>query len=377
MKNILIYTNTHMQIISAIQIRLKIHEQDPVDIVITDHSRGAEKVSGRLSEMGVFRKVYYAQTYFQEFEQNPFSDLGDVVTMGFSLSPKNTFGITEPDYDEIYFFNASILLYPLIDEIFRNNPSVKLVRFEESLASYRSMLTRKGSPRLDAAEKIRKALGKPLIYDLIHAFCCYYPKLLEGQALKNEGAKIFYLNGTHQKSEKEILRIPPLKKSDQTFMEILNRIYEYDVSKERYRKKYIYFSSIDEEGLGETELVLQIADIVGKDNLLIKTHPRDVRTVYEDHGLEVIPGSWVPWEISQLNYDFSEHVFLSLLSNSVLNATAMLGDEIPTWYLWKCVGRSNAWLRGISRDITDVLTGLWKQDLCRCIHIAENLDDFM
>lgn len=368
-----------MQIINAIQIKLKMHEQDHLDIIISDHSRGAEKVSDHLSKTGLFQKVYYVQTYFQEFGQNAVSDLADIITISFSIlkKSKNIFGLTNLNYDEIYFFNASILLYPLIDSVLKINQSVKLVRFEESLASYRYMVTRRESPRLNAVEKIRKSMGKPLIYDLINSYCCYYPGLLAEQMIKNEACECFFGNRNDQKSEKEILQIPLIQKNDKTLIEILNQIYEYNVSKEHYSKKYIYFSSIDETDLGETGLVLKIADIVGKDNLLIKTHPRDVRTVYEDHGLEVFRGSWVPWEISQLNYDFSEHVFLSMLSNSVLNATAMLGDEIPTWYLWNCVGASNAWLTDISRDITDVLNKLWKLDMCKCIHIAQNIHDFI
>ncbi|HEG1241807.1 TPA: hypothetical protein SCN02_002979, partial [Enterococcus faecium] len=58
-----------------------------------------------------------------------------------------------------------------------------------------------------------------------------------------------------------------------------------DIYKE---KKYIFFTSVyDFEGgepVGEYELVCKIADLVGKDNLIVKTHPRDVRTIYKDNG---------------------------------------------------------------------------------------------
>lgn len=43
----------------------------------------------------------------------------------------------------------------------------------------------------------------------------------------------------------------------------------------------------------------------------------------------------------QLNYDFSNHVFLTLSSGSVLNASAILGDSIPTYYLYLYVKTRN------------------------------------
>ena len=70
------------------------------------------------------------------------------------------------------------------------------------------------------------------------------------------------------------------------------------------------------------------------DNLLIKVHPRDNTGEFEKSGLNVYPGSDVPWEAIQLNYDFSNHVFLTCTSNSILSVDVMLEKGPEVYFLY-------------------------------------------
>ena len=179
---------------------------------------------------------------------------------------------------------------------------------------------------------------------------------------------------------KNFLSIPYLQREDKSLIDILNKIYKYNEKNVQYKAKYIYFSTssdIDGFNIGETELVMKIANMVGKENLLAKTHPRDRRKIYEDNGLTVIQEAGVPWEVIQLNHDFRGHIFLSMASGSVLSATAMLGDNIATWYLWNCVRDNNKWLRENIKRIEETLKALQKKGVCKSIHIAEQLSDFV
>ncbi|HGT1350754.1 TPA: hypothetical protein ACMUTV_003105, partial [Enterococcus faecium] len=102
-----------------------------------------------------------------------------------------------------------------------------------------------------------------------------------------------------------------------------------DIYKE---KKYIFFTSVyDFEGgepVGEYELVCKIADLVGKDNLIVKTHPRDVRTIYKDNGFIEDKNSSIPWEAIQLSGDFNDKIFMTINSGSVISGSTMSAKPV-------------------------------------------------
>lgn len=65
----------------------------------------------------------------------------------------------------------------------------------------------------------------------------------------------------------------------------------------------------------------------------VKTHPRDSRTIYKDHGFNVDVNSSIPWEAIQLSGDFSDKVFLTINSGSVLSGSTMSEKPVKTFYM--------------------------------------------
>ena len=130
MKNILIYANTYMQVINAIQIRLKLYPDDNVDLIISDHSVGAETVARNLqNEKQLFGRVKYVHTYFIEFEQNVFKDIMDVFYINMMPSRKcRSFFWDSMIYDEIIYYNVGILLYALLDTVYKKKPLLRWLK---------------------------------------------------------------------------------------------------------------------------------------------------------------------------------------------------------------------------------------------------------
>ncbi len=102
-----------------------------------------------------------------------------------------------------------------------------------------------------------------------------------------------------------------------------------------YPQKYIFFASVydfeGEEPVGELEFALALANKVGFDNLLVKVHPRDDVNRFKNVGLNVDKNSQMPWEVIQLNYDFSDSVFITVASTSVLTISLIV-DKSPKIY---------------------------------------------
>lgn len=330
MSNILIVCNTYYQLIAAIQMRITIFTKDYVDVILSDHSSNSKQVTQNLCKTGIFNDVRFLQS--KELDCYPHRNLEGIKTV-----LNGILGEYEPlkgsgPYDLLFYFNQSVSIYQIFGYAYKCNKKLKCYRFEEGILSYKSIIQplckKRLSQRIQAILIARCVVGKPNIQRLTKGIYCFYPELFEGCDLV-----------CHP--------IPALRRMDISFIEKINKTFDYHPDLETYPKRYIFFASssdVDGTPVGETELVLQIAELVGRENLLVKMHPRDERDVYERQGITVARNSAIPWEVIQLNNDFSDHIFMTICSGSVLNASALIGDRIPTFFLYPIVKGRNEYL---------------------------------
>jgi len=358
---VLFYCNTNMQLINAVNLKLTRYKNDVVDIIFSDHTNNSETVASRAQTCGLFRTVKFIKSKNYIYNSKGKDRIQDVVDLTVKRYGNFKNYIISEDYtcDELYYYNNDLILYAIYDLSIRNGVKPKCIRMEESLTTYGELSNIYGST-MKAINRIRKVLNQPGVISDTKTFACYCPELLklrEGEAT---------------------IAIPALDRTNSKLLEILNYIFHYDPNLEDYHEKYIYFAtSMDVDGhpVGETELVLDIAKKVGNNNILIKAHPRDKRTVFQDNGLRVLQASAVPWEIIQLNNSFSKNCFLSISSSSILNATAMLNDEIETYFLYPLVLGRNEYFDKMAKDeIQATLNKLHSRGRCTCIKTMADLD---
>ena len=328
---------TYMQLITAIQMKLTIAADKEADIVMTDVSVNAQTVAKQVESCGLFSRVLFLPVRHLEKQSN-IADLWDVIELTFGLNGTYKKLLwADIAYDEIFYFNPDPWLYALYDESRKNGGASHIFRFEEGVFSCKMLSTFLCSGRAMAIHRLRRLLHKVSFFDKREGFFCFYPELLTPTDLPS-------------------YRIPLLSRENKELILILNQVFSYDQTLDKYPQKFIFFGSssdIDGRPVGETELVLRIADMVGKENLLVKMHPRDRRDVYEKYGIAVSRNSAIPWEVIQLNNDFADHVFLTVSSGSVVNASAMLGDMIPTYFLYPMVKGKNTDMDKICSDVLE------------------------
>ena len=209
-----------------------------------------------------------------------------------------------PTYDEILFYGLNPWLYGIGDYSNRLGKAVRWSRFDEGVLSYRTDFS---MGKLDGIiEPLRRAVGKYAISDCVTKYYCSFPELKKDN------------------QSYEIKRIPPINSLSVEVAEVLRHCFNYKGFP--YSQKYIFFASssdIDGEPFGETEMVLNLADKLGANNLLVKMHPRDTRMVYSQYGIEVMSDGGIPWEVIQLCEDMSDRVLLTATSGSFLTISAM------------------------------------------------------
>ena len=235
---------------------------------------------------------------------------------------------------------------------------------EEGLLSYNFTICQKQDDlglKKSISEYIKGLLGWYDLYKYEQNMYCTYPKLYEGK-----------LNP---------IKIPLIDTNDKEFIGKVSKVFGVDRDKLSYPQKYIFFSCIfDIEGgkpAGELELALKVAELVGKENLLVKVHPRDDVNRFINAGLTVDNNSSVPWEAIQLNYDFSNHVFLTVCSGSVLSISSIIPNPPKTYFLYKLINSDNAMFKNSVDKFTKSQEQLAKTGKFNYIKIPNDLAEII
>lgn len=355
---VLYFCNTYSQLINAINLQINLFKAEDADIVLSDHSVGANNVVNRLKEINVFSSVKVVASKKYTYQVSKWQHINDALFIKSNKCLSEFIDVSK-EYDLIVYFNIELILYKICDVLVSRGHIPKLIRMEEGLTSYFDFKKINNLRLLPIIREWRKLTGQFDLYYMTDQYAVYLPEIME------------------RICDKKTLTIPKLSRTDKRLIEILNYIFEFDPKDVEFHQKYIYFAtSLDIDGIhvGETELVKEIASLVESDNLLVKMHPRDTRTVYEDAGINVSRESRVPWEVIQLNHDFDEHIFMSLTSVSIMNATVMLNDKVKTFYLYPlCKGKETSF--DIKADEVDkIYEMLSEMNLCSSIVRIDNLN---
>lgn len=308
---ILIFGNTYYQLLTAIQIKLTLFKEDKVDLFFSDHSCGAREVVERLKAENLFFDVQYIETKNDIYNKTLKKKLGCFFKLNFG----HVKAIQIKEYDEILFYNLPTHLYELIDYYDSIGHTAKWSRFEEGLLSYSEDCSHGNIVAF--TKKIRKFSKRTDVATLVSKYYCFFPEL------KNNSVGV------------EFVRIPLVLKNRNQYTEIVNRIFDYHEGE--IKQKYVFFASssdIDGNAFGETECVLKLAKEIGIENLLVKMHPRDTRNIYQELGIAVMENSDIPWEVFQLNNDFSDNILLTIHSGAFLSITAIMGQNIEARFLY-------------------------------------------
>ena len=335
MKKVIIICNTYYQLIAAIQIKLTIKKNEHVSVIISDHSNNAYLVYKRLLNEHVFNDLYFVKTKKvcedQAFFLKSVKGAKEAICGRgsiFDFLPRNE------KYDEFLFYNYDIATHCLFAHIERYNSNVDVSKYEEGILSYNM-----DEVCFKKIYAIREKMGHGNLYPSVRKFYCFYPDLYSGRL--------------------EAIGIPLIASESNKLKKIVENIFSINTQTLIYKQKYIYFSGVYDfeggESINELKFIQKLAELVGIENLLIKAHPRDNVQRFEEIGVQVDKMSEAPWEAVFLNYDFSDKVFLTIISGSVINLNLMYRCSPKTFLLYKLFGDKN------------------NNSMTRCIKMFENI----
>ena len=317
MKNILLICNTHYQLIVAMQMRLTSFENENVYALITNRSRRAEQVAQRLKETGLFSDVFYQAVKEPKGKRANICERIAYIK-GAVWGSKRYRIPAEIVFDEIIGFNLDLHSHMVFANECKKNPQLKCEKMEEGLLSYKTKDSTSGV--LSTVYRLRRLRGLPNMKTGLSKFYCFEPAAYDGPL--------------HPVS------IPKLSVGSEKLKAVLSDVFSMeDVREDDYAAKYIYLPCVyDFEGgepIGELALALRIAEVVGRENLLVKVHPRDDAEKYKQYGLKVDARSGIPWEAIQIKHDFSDKVLISTLSTSLLTSASLFDNPPKSYYAFR------------------------------------------
>ena len=337
MKKVLIVSQNPFQTMTAIIMRKQQLHDCACDIVITDRSSDMETRAEQIRRLGIFCNVYFVHTMVcWNNLDSPIHHIrqSKCILLGCHLDEMEAI---PGDYDEIYTLAVSCVVTEMIKKEHRCGKEPDIYLVEEGYGSYTSIYRNRvfGSNHGRAKVwKLRSRLaGEKTPPELIKGIYLYLPELYAWDI---------------QLETKRILRpdfdaYPELK-------EQINFVFRYNGEARFFENKVTFFEGADFQDTGDNrdlELIVGLAEMIGKDNVIVKLHPRTQVNRFEQYGITTADKlgmrQGVPWEVIVMNMETNANcVFVTVNSGAVINYSFLFDKGYRTVLMIKCLGGSGS-----------------------------------
>ena len=342
----------------ALWIKQRLLLEENADIIISDHTNGGEEISDKLKMSRLFSNVYYAKTLIvARYRYEPSNVKLFLKDLFPSRQLKKYVNIKEK-YTDLYLANFDMFSQLLFTAISYHNTNLNLHVFEDGLSTYMEIKQYyeyfKPYYWDNSYSKIKrfiheKVYRKRPLYSNVYRFLVFNPNVMKW----DPGCRIDLL---------EKINI-----NNASFKQLVNKVFALSDSPDRYDRKYIFFEEsffADGESINDVELVERLAKKVGKDNIMIKIHPRNPVNRFAKLGFKTNQDTSIPWEVILMNMnDVADKVFLTVASSAILNPIMIFGSSIHAYSLYNCLsivpqrlkGESWAFLKSMFEQYPDMI----------------------
>lgn len=320
----LFYCNTTYQLLVCINIVLMRTGSDENDIILSDRT-DFTKTAENLREEGVFDHVTVIFPKALEAEEEKkglgkwqrrlqhlkrYSHLEKWMSEEYDLMLTN--------YDAMYVCNmtdhAVMYVYSVLA---RKNKRLALCEIEDGFGTYVRPLRHAGSER-SLNRLAFSVFGNPfLTEESISKSLLFFPDL--------------YVHEDDVPKE----QLPLMNLRDPEIQGLMQRVFGCEGT--RLRKKYIIMEeSFKAEGEinNSEQLFTEIVDMVGEENVMLKTHPRNGRNSYHERDIEVYDEP-VAWEAIIATENLDDKVLVTCTSGTVVSTKLLYGSKCVIIYLYK------------------------------------------
>lgn len=311
--NVLVFCGSSYQLLVAIRIIEKFYHDDNIYLVLSDTIANVQTIYENAVKEKYFKKVYLWKTK-DVFLYNKAQKIRNAL-LGWKYSEKvmQNFEGSQKKYDVFLYSNISDIVMHTANVLFHRNNTLKLEMFEDGFSTYSDYIGNFMDPNNHKSHLLYHVFSKT------SALYLFNPSLL---------------------SWKPIMKVCPIEPEfKHECLELVNRLFSYNELHDDYNKKIIFFEESyagDGKPIDDVDMIRPIAELVGKDNIMVKIHPRNETNRFCEEGYVTNQNTNIPWEVILLNEDFSESVFVSIASNAAMNPFFLFGMKVPAALLFRC-----------------------------------------
>lgn len=294
MKKVLFAAESVYQLFNAIILRMTEKENDECDLILSEATVWPSDIISNLKGIHLFDKIVFPETKKQEWD---FWDLDQEKRYEVYRNPKAFFSCgypVEPVYDELFFPIDHIFWKMIYNYEVSNGRVPDIYMYDEGVRAYTMELSKTDD------KPFSKDAYNPSFVNSIKAYYLHQPQLYSLTEYPYELKKI------QNPTNNEKLR------------QAIQAVYGFESAP---NEKYIYmedFFFADHLIGNDFDLFKKITQIIGKDNIIVKRHPRDKFDRFTPWGVNTMQKNVIPWEVQLLLNDYSEKVLVSVSSTSIL-----------------------------------------------------------
>lgn len=311
MRHCLIIVRTPFQLITAILLAQNKLRGAVVDLLVVSSFNASEDISKKCTEINLFGQVFYYD----------YSKLNYTMGVIFPQIAVSQLGFGKSDtYDDIY---TNSLYGDLEFSLLYYMPRATVFLYDEGYSSYIDTgLEYKLSTKHSLCRAISSFMFKrPNIVEAVNQHLLYDRDLIV-RAMPFPTAPIWTKNEAGTKS----------------LMQTVSNVFYVKKVIQEYDRKFIYFEECfanDFNNNGDLQIINVVAAIVGKENLMIKLHPRDKTNRFEQAGIKTNTYLQTPTEALLSEMESKDAVFISFTSGSTINYKFLCDYNIRTILLYK------------------------------------------
>lgn len=321
--------NSVYQLLVALWIKHTMNPDIPADLIVSNHMNGASGLAERIRKENLFEQVYHVASLDYTRYRTPNSRADRFVEELWPEKALARYWTGAKHYSTIYLANPDRFAQLLLNALIRQNPEIHAVIFEDGMLTYSPLFCKD----VESSRIPLTGLLKPILYRYIFrrkALCDHVSELL-----------LFHPKDLAWQPQFAVTDLTKINCADRNFRNMCNRVFQYDGSLDCYDRKYLFMEeSFAAEGvpINDVDLLNQLADRVGKENIMIKIHPRNPVNRFAQEGFHTNQNTSIPWELIVMNLeDLSGLTLITVASSSVLNPALIFGRKVKAYSLYNLV----------------------------------------
>lgn len=304
---ILLLCNSLYQLIVACCIR-NMFPQAEAEMILSDHSVGNKHIAEEFQKTGlIFNRVYYLETKFLYDKDAHLSgwlrtkEICDESTIPIMIDLTG-------NYDVFFCANAEPFSMRMVNHIKHMNKNATICWFEDGLTAYNFDKCYFPSNKEYIKKKMLEFFG---IYDITTNVEYYY---------------VFYPEKMEWSPRAQLIQIPLVTEK---LREEMSAVFDLPNCPDKYSEKFIFFEdgARDWTNDDDIKIVEMIANIVGRENIFVRTHPRNPINRFKELGYKTNEDTSIPWEIISGNIDIENKVLLSIYSQCIITPEIVYGKK--------------------------------------------------